>query len=39
MDDFWKKRLPDGLTMLDGYYNFLRDLLRLFNYCIQNFDL
>jgi len=30
MDDFGKKRLPDGLTMLDGYYNFLRDLLRLY---------
>ena len=24
--------------MLDGYYNFLSDLSRLFNYCIQKFE-
>jgi len=25
--------------MLDGYYNFLSDLSRVFNYCIQKFEI
>jgi hypothetical protein len=27
---FGKNDLPDGLRMLDGYYNFLSDLSRVF---------